>query len=111
MPKRIGQNSNSYGQYWFGGNKFPGFFFKKNSTSGARRSTLFSPGGNLNCNTYQNVWNKYTPGSSIGATSISTRRRKMIYATSCNENQQCGKFYVELGQNQIRPSQYTNYNS
>jgi hypothetical protein len=32
----------------------------------------------------------------------------MIHATSCDAGQQCGRFYTELGQNQIRPSRYTN---
>jgi hypothetical protein len=32
----------------------------------------------------------------------------MIHATTCVAGQKCGRFYTELGQNQIRPSQYTN---
>jgi hypothetical protein len=103
--------SNSYGQFWFGGSTFPGFLFKKNTGVGGRRSTQFTPGGTITCNQPGELWNKYTPGAGVGASSIATRRSKMINATSCNNNQQCGRFYVELGQNQIRPSQYTNYNS
>lgn len=101
--------SGSYGQFWFGGNSFPGFLYKKNTGVGSRRSTQFTPGGTTICNQPNEFWNKYTPGAGVGASNIATRRAKMIYATSCNNTQQCGKFYVELGQNQIRPSQYTNY--
>jgi hypothetical protein len=103
--------SNSYGQFWFGGSSFPGFLFKKNVGVGGRRSTKFNPGGNATCNQTKNVWNKYISGAGVGASSVATRRAKMINATSCNDNQKCGRFYTELGQNQIRPSQYTNYRS
>jgi hypothetical protein len=103
--------SNSYGQFWFGGNAFPGFLFKKNVGVGTRRSTQFTPGGTTICNQPNEFWNKYTPGSGVGGTSVATRRAKMIHATSCSGSQQCGRFYMELGQNQIRPSRYTTYNS
>jgi len=106
---RIG--SNSYGQFWFGGNSFPGFLFKKNVGVGARRSTQMTPGGTTICNHPTQLWNKYTPGAGVGATSLSTRRRKMINATSCNKNQLCGRFLTQLGQNQIRVSQYNNPSS
>ena len=101
--------SGSYGQFWFGGNSFPGFLYKKNMGVGSRRSTKFTPGGTSISNQPNEFWNKYTPGAGVGASNSATRRSKMIHATSCNNSQQCGKFYVELGQNQIRPSQYTNY--
>ena len=103
--------SNSYGQFWFGGNTFPGFLFKKNVGVGGRRSTKFNPGGNVTCNQTTNIWNKYISGAGVGASSVATRRAKMINATSCNNNQQCGRFYTQLGQNQIRASQYTNFRS
>jgi hypothetical protein len=103
--------SNSYGQFWFGGNTFPGFLFKKNVGVGGRRSTKFNPGGNVTCNQPSNLWNKYISGAGVGATSVATRRAKMINATSCNDNQKCGRFLTQLGQNQIRASQYTNYRS
>jgi hypothetical protein len=109
--KRFRISSNSYGQLWFGGNTFPGFLYKRNNGVGARRSTQFTAGGTSICNKPTTLWNKYTPGAGVGASNIATRRSKMIHATSCNNNQQCGRFYIELGQNQIRPSQYTNYNS
>ena len=107
MP-RFGKGSNSYGQFWFGGNTFPGFLYKKNLGVGARRSTQFTPGGTIICNQPNEFWNKYTPGAGVGASSVATRRAKMIHSTICQRGQQCGKFYVQLGQNQIRPSIYTN---
>lgn len=103
--------SGSYGQFWFGGSTFPGFLYKKNTGVGARRSTQLTPGGTRITNQPNEFWNKYTPGSGVGASSVATRRSKMIKATSCNNNQQCGRFLTQLGQNQIRPSQYTNYRS
>jgi hypothetical protein len=100
--------SNSYGQFWFGGSTFPGFIYKRNLGAGARRSTQFTPGGTRIVNQPNEFWNKYTPGAGVGGSSIATRRAKMIHATSCTNGQQCGQFYTQLGQNQIRPSQYTN---
>ena len=103
--------SNSYGQFWFGGSTFPGFLYKKNVGVGGRRSTRFTPGGTTICNQPGELWNKYTPGAGVGASSVATRRAKMIHATSCNRTQQCGKFLTQLGQNQIRVSQYNNPSS
>lgn len=100
--------SNSYGQFWFGGNSFPGFLYKKNVGVGGRRSTQFTPGGTTISNQPNEFWNKYTPGSGVGASSVATRRAKMIHSTVCDSGQKCGRFYVQLGQNQIRPSQYNN---
>ena len=100
--------SNSYGQFWFGGNSFPGFLYKKNIGSGARRSTQLTPGGTLITNQPNEFWNKYTPGAGVGGSSVATRRAKMRLATSCTSGQQCGKFLTQLGQDQIRPSQYNN---
>jgi len=100
--------SNSYGQFWFGGSSFPGFLYKKNVGVGGRRSTQLIPGGTTISNKPNEFWNKYTPGSGVGASSIATRRAKMINATSCSNGQNCGRFYTELGQNQIRVSQYNN---
>lgn len=103
--------SNSYGQFWFGGNSFPGFLYKKNVGVGTRRSTQFTPGGTNICNQPNEFWNKYTPGAGVGASNIATRRAKIIHATSCTTGQQCGKFLTQLGQNQFRPSIYNNPSS
>lgn len=105
--KGFGTGSNSNGQFWFGGNSFPGFLYKKNTGVGGRRNPKYG----LICNKPTTLWNKYVPGSGVGGTSVATRRSKMIRATSCKPGQVCGRFYSELGQNQIRPSQYTTYNS
>lgn len=78
----------SYGQFWFGKSiGFPGFLYKKNNGVGGRRSTTMAPGGNSNCNTYQNVNNSYTPGSGVGGSSIAVRRAKRKYATIQTMNQ------------------------
>ena len=111
LTSTFGRGSNSNGQFWFGGNTFPGFMFKKNVGVGARRSTKFAAGGNITCNQPTDLWNKYTPGAGVGGSSVATRRAKMIHATSCNRSQQCGTFLRQLGQNQIRVSQYTNHRS
>jgi hypothetical protein len=98
---RFGNGSNSNGQFWYGSNvNFPGFLYKKNVGVGARRSTKFSAGGNITCNSYQYLYNKYNPGQSgIGASSIATRRAKNRLATICsNDKGKCGQFYQYLGQ-------------
>lgn len=100
--------SNSYGQFWFGGSTFPGFLYKKNVGVGGRRSTQFRAGGTIITNQPNEFWNKYTPGAGVGGSSVATRRAKMIHATSCANGQQCGRFLSQLGQNQIRVSQYNN---
>lgn len=86
----------SNGQFWFGGNSFPGFLFKKNTGSGIRRATRMAPGGNASCNKPTEIWNKYKPGAGVGGNSIATRRAKMRLATSCNGPAQCGNFYKYL---------------
>jgi hypothetical protein len=98
----FGTGSNSYGQFWFGGNTFPGFLFKKNMGVGGRRSTKFNPGGNITCNSPTYLYNKYKPGAGgIGASSMSNRRAKNRLATVCGTNQ-CFPCYNTLGQ-------YSNY--
>ena len=99
---RFGNGSNSNGQFWFGGNTFPGFLYKKNVGVGGRRSTKFAAGGNTTCNTYQYLYNKYKPGQGgVGASSIANRRAKNRLATVC-EGQKCFPCYNTLGQ-------YSNY--
>lgn len=99
----MGFGNASYGSLWYGSNiGFPGFLYKKNTGVAGRKN----PSYGLICNKPVELWNKYTPGSGVGSTNIATRRAKLRYATSCN-NKQCGRFYSELGQNQIRFSRYT----
>ena len=88
------------GQFWYGPY---GFLYKKKGGGGARRY----PGYGVMCNQPQYLYNKYVPGSGVGASSVSVRRAKMISATSCNKSQTCFPRYAELGQNQIRVSPYT----
>jgi uncharacterized repeat protein (TIGR02543 family) len=98
----FGTGSNSNGQFWFGGNTFPGFLFKKNMGVGGRRSTKFNPGGNIICNSPTYLYNKYKPGAGgVGASSMSNRRAKNRLATVCGTNQ-CFPCYNTLGQ-------YSNY--
>jgi hypothetical protein len=102
MGSRYRTGSNSYGQFWYGGNTFPGFLYKKNVGVGGRRSTKFAPGGNSIINQPNEFWNKYKPGTGgVGATSIATRRAKNRHATIC-ENEKCFPCYMNLGQ-------YSNY--
>jgi hypothetical protein len=91
--KGFGNGSNSNGQFWFGGNTFPGFLFKKNNGVGGRKNPLYG----LICNKPTELWNKYKPGQGIGASSVSTRRAKMRLATVCNNQGKCGNFYKYLG--------------
>jgi len=98
----IGTSNNSYGQFWYGGNKFPGFYFKKNNGVGSRKSTQFTPGGTIICNQPNEFWNKYKPGTGgVGASTTSNRRAKNRHATICT-NQRCFPCYMTLGQ-------YSNY--
>jgi hypothetical protein len=92
-----GIGSTSNGQFWYGNSVgFPGFLYKKNIGVGGRRSTKLAAGGNVACNTYQYIYNKYQPGSNgVGASSIANRRAKNRLASVC-ENK-CGKFYQYLG--------------
>ena len=105
MPnwRGFGTGSNSNGQFWYGNStNFPGFLYKKNVGVGGRRSTKFAPGGNITCNTYQYLYNKYSPGQGgVGASSISNRRAKNRLATICQENK-CFPCFMTLGQ-------YSNY--
>ena len=106
--KGFGNGSNSYGNFWYGGSiNFPGFLYKKNPGASGRKNPMYG----LICNRPTQLWNKYTPGAGVGGNSTSSRRAKLRLATSCNKNQQCGRFYASLGQNQIRPTQYTTYNA
>ena len=98
---------NNGGQFWYGSTtNFPGFLYKKNSRVGTKKITQFAPGGNLSCNTSQDVFNKYQPGGNgVGAHSTSVRRAKIRLATNCNNDMRsCGAFYKHLGR-------YANYTS
>ena len=94
MVKGFGTSSGSYGQPWYGAQiGFPGFLYKRNNGVGGRKLPKYG----LITGSYANVNNKYTPGSGVGGSSVATRRAKMRLATSCNNNQECGRFYTYLG--------------
>ena len=95
---RLGNGSNSNGQFWYGNStNFPGFLYKKNVGVGGRRSTKMGPGGNITCNSPVYLYNKYKPGvNGVGASSIANRRAKNRLATVCTEGT-CGPFYQYLG--------------
>ena len=77
------------GQFWYGKG---GFSFKKSGGGGARKN----PSIGLITGQDYNIFNKYVPGAGVGGLNASVRRAKMIRATSCNSNQQCGRFYPRL---------------
>lgn len=95
----FGKVSNMNGQFWYGSQiNFPGFLYKKNVGVGVRRSTRFVPGGTITCNASSYSYNKFRPGSGVGASSIAVRRAKNIHATICSGvNSQCGAFFNALG--------------
>ena len=89
----------SNGQFWYGSSiGFPGFLYKKNVGVGGRRSTKMNPGGNITCNSYTYLYNKYKPGTGgVGASSISNRRAKNRLATVCNGSGAIRRDYVATG--------------
>lgn len=95
----FGKSGYINGQFWYGKQiNFPGFLYKKNIGVGVRRSTRFGPGGNISCNAPSYSYNKFRPGTGVGASSIAVRRAKNIHATICSGvNSQCGAFYNRLG--------------
>jgi hypothetical protein len=89
----------SNGNFWYGRSTgFPGFLYKRNNGVGGRKSTKMGPGGNITCNSYTYLYNKYKPGSGgVGASSISNRRAKNRLATVCNGSGTTRKNYVATG--------------
>ena len=81
------RNHQSYGQFWYGGRTFPGFFYKKNMGTGVRRTTNFRPGGSAMCNKPTTLWNSYTCGGGVGACTASNRSAKRRLAIICNTSQ------------------------
>jgi hypothetical protein len=78
------------GQFYVGKG---GFAYKKNTGSGVRRVLPIG----LITGTPADVNNKYVPGAGVGGQSIAVRRAKLINATSCNNDQKCGRFATYLG--------------
>jgi hypothetical protein len=73
-----------YGQFWFGGNRFPGFLFKKQGGAGGRKNPKYG----LICNQPTTLWNNYIPGAGIQSTNIATRRAKQRLAITA-------KYFIE----------------
>lgn len=46
--------------------------------------------------------NRYRPGAGVGATSIATRRAKLIRATNCSGGVRCGRFFQRIGIKPLR---------
>ena len=64
--------SNSYGQFWFGGNTFPGFIFKKMLEQEVVEVRNLLLVVQIISNQPNEFWNKYTPGSGVGTSRVST---------------------------------------
>jgi hypothetical protein len=75
-----------------------GFAFKKMGGGGNHRTFPLS----LMANQPYDFNNRYVPGSGVGASSIATRRAKLIRSTICYSGQRCGRFDTVLG---IKPQQ------
>jgi hypothetical protein len=71
--------ANSNGQFWFGGNSFPGFIFKKNGGAGGHKNPKYG----LICNRPTTLYNKYISGAGVGASNVSNRRAKRRFASTC----------------------------
>ena len=78
------------GQYYYGKG---GFAYKKNTGSGVRRVLPLG----LITGSPADVNNKYVSGAGVGGQSLAVRRAKLINATVCNNQQQCGTFAKYLG--------------
>jgi uncharacterized membrane protein len=78
------------GSFWTGRG---GFNYKRSGGGGNHRVLSLS----AIANQYSNVNNKYVPGTGIGASSIASRRAKLIRSTSCASNYPCNKSFSQLG--------------
>jgi hypothetical protein len=78
------------GSFWVGRG---GFNYKRSGGGGNHRVLPLA----TIANQYSNVNNKYVPGAGVGASSIASRRAKMIHATSCTSNYPCNKSFSQLG--------------
>jgi hypothetical protein len=79
----------TYGNFYYGP---AGFFYKKMGGAGGRKNP---PIGTI-CNQPQNIYNKYVPGSGVGASSTSQRRAKLINAYK-TQPQSCGQCATNIG--------------
>ena len=70
-----------------------GFQYKKAGGAGGRKNP---PLGLLNCSSTR-FYNDYIPGAGVGATSIASRRAKIVRATKCSTNYPCYPSFSKLG--------------
>jgi hypothetical protein len=78
------------GNFWVGKR---GFNYKHSGGGGNHR--IFSLGAISN--QPANIYNKYVPGSGVGASTISTRRAKLNHATVCTAQHPCNRSFFRLG--------------
>jgi hypothetical protein len=70
-----------------------GFAYKRKGGGGTHRIFSLSSITNAPCD----VFNKYVPGSGVGASSISNRRAKNLHSTICSGDYPCYKNFSRLG--------------
>jgi hypothetical protein len=80
----------TYGNFYVGKN---GFAYKKSGGGGANRVPSLYFGNNQS----KNIFNRYVPGSGVGASSYATRRFKNARATECISSSVCKPDFYYLG--------------
>jgi hypothetical protein len=79
-----------YGNFYYGKT---GFLYKKNGAIGSR----YNPPIATICNQPQNIYNKYVPGSGVGASSRFASRAKLIRSTKYYPPQPFPTCMTEIG--------------
>lgn len=79
-----------YGNFYVGKG---GFQYKRSGGGGNRKNPPFG----LITGVYADVNNTYVPGAGVGASSIATRRAKLLRSTICTQQYPCSKSYSRLG--------------
>lgn len=92
----------TYGNFYYGKS---GFFYKKNGAIGSR----YNPPIGAICNQPQNIYNKYVPGSGVGATSRFANRAKLIRSTQYYPFQTFSTCITEIGSFSKYSGGYNNY--
>ena len=70
-----------------------GFQYKRMGGGGNRKNPAYG----LITGVPANVNNKYVPGEGVGASSIATRRAKLLHSTICSPQYPCDRTYSRLG--------------
>lgn len=79
-----------YGNFYVGKG---GFQYKRQGGGGNR----YNPPIGMITGVYADVNNKYVPGAGVGASSIATRRAKLLHSTVCSPQYPCSNSYSRLG--------------